>query len=200
MSTSPSIFLWRKLNGPGHDCCQFSETAHGYRLLGVAAFREGRLVCQLRYEVLADSAFHTRRASVSGFVGKTPVDLRIRASNAKWRVGGVVQPALAELLDLDLGFTPATNLLPIRRLSLSVGQEAQAPATYLSLPSMRLKVLPQRYKRISRTEYEYEAPSFGYRGVLVVSQAGAVVHYPGLFEMERSSRRGHAKSGPVKGR
>jgi hypothetical protein len=44
-------------------------------------------------------------------------------------------------------------------------------------------LLAQRYKRLSRTEYDYESPSFGYRGTLRVSPLGAVVQYPGLFEM-----------------
>lgn len=79
-------------------------------------------------------------------------------------------------------FTPATNLLALRRLALAVGEEAQAPAAYLAFPSMHFKLLPQRYKRLSRTEYDYESPSFGYRGTLRVSPIGAVLEYPGLFQ------------------
>jgi hypothetical protein len=67
-------------------------------------------------------------------------------------------------------------------LRLKVGQHADAPAAYLEVPAMRLVRLPQRYTRIARTEYAYEAPSFGYRGTLQVSSSGAVLYYPGLFE------------------
>jgi hypothetical protein len=114
------------------------------------------------------------------------VNLRIRRTGFRWTLGGAAVPALDGLLDLDLGFTPATNTLAIRRLALSIGQAAQAPAAYLAFPRMRLGIIRQRYRRLCRSEYEYEAPQFGYKGVLVVSAIGAVRRYPGLFEEERS--------------
>ena len=86
-------------------------------------------------------------------------------------------------MDIDLGFTPATNLLAIRRLKLSVGEQAEAPAAWLALPSLKLSVLPQTYLRSTQLEYEYEAPSVGYKRRLRVSKLGVVEEYPGLFEI-----------------
>jgi hypothetical protein len=94
---------------------------------------------------------------------------------------------VAGCLDVDLGFTPATNLFALRRLALKVGQHAEAPAAYLEFPSLRVTTLPQRYKRTGRTEYAYEAPTVGYSGTLRVSSLGAVVQYPGLFELVSTS-------------
>ena len=184
MNAPAAVFFWRKLDFPGHDSCRFFESAAGYRLSGAAVFLERRVACHLHYEVVADAAFHTRRAVVSGYIGKTPVDLRIQASRAgRWKVNGIDHPATRGCIDLDLGFTPATNLLPLRRLALRTGQEAQAPAAYLPFPKTDLVVLPQRYKRLSRAEYDYESPDYGYRATLRVTPLGAVVQYPGLFEM-----------------
>lgn len=45
----------------------------------------------------------------------------------------------------------------------------------------RYEVLPQRYKCISATEYEYEAPTLGYSGKLEFAEPGVIAHYPGLF-------------------
>jgi hypothetical protein len=156
-------------------------------LLGGSVFLESKHVCQLNYRVVASTSFVTQRATVKGFIGTTSIDLRIRASGrGRWTVNGVDQPAAAGCSDLDLGFTPATNLLAVRRLRLSVGKEAEAPAAYLGFPLWKLTLLEQRYKRVSRTEYEYEAPQFGYRGVLQVSATGAVIEYPKLFSMEET--------------
>ena len=178
------IFFWRKLDSPGHDSCRFFELADGYRLLGAAVFLESGLVCHLQYDVMADAAFRTRSACVTGFVGTTSVDVRIQTSGDQhWEVDGKHDSRIDGCLDVDLGFTPATNLLPLRRLALRVGQEAEAPAAYLAFPAMQFILLSQRYKRLSRTEYDYESPSFGYRGTLRVSPIGAVVQYPGLFEL-----------------
>ena len=96
--------------------------------------------------------------------------------------------ALQAAVDVDLGFTPATNLIVIRRLSLKVGQHAEAPAAYLAFPKMRFVKLPQTYRRTGRTAYEYEAPTVGYTGTLHVATSGAILHYPGLFEIVKSGK------------
>jgi uncharacterized protein len=72
-------------------------------------------------------------------------------------------------MDIDLGFTPATNLLAVRRLRLNVGEQAEAPAAWLALPSLKLSVLPQKYLRSAKLEHDYEAPSVGYKGRLRVA-------------------------------
>ncbi|MHB8843121.1 MAG: putative glycolipid-binding domain-containing protein [Nitrospirota bacterium] len=95
--------------------------------------------------------------------------------------------SVKDCIDVDLCFTPATNLIVLRRLALKVGQRAEAPAAYLKFPEMRLVKLPQSYLRISRSEYAYEAPTVGYAGTLRVLPNGAVTRYPGLFEMVAAS-------------
>lgn len=177
--------LWRRLDVPGHEACQFLPRQNGWTLRGSSVFLEGESVCELRYEMLTDLDFQTQEAVVSGRIGETAVDLRVCAlGQGEWTVNGVEQPEIAGCVDLDLGFTPATNFLPVRRLALQVGEEAQAPAAYLAFPQLRFEVLPQRYKRLSATEYEYESPSVGYSGTLEFSAQGVVVLYPGLFVME----------------
>lgn len=177
-------FLWRKVSHPGHDSCRLFRLSDGWRLSGAAVFREARRACHFQYEVLADAAFRTRSAKVVGYLGNKAIDIRIRCTGtARWRVDGAPMLDVAGCVDVDLGFTPATNLLALRRLALRVGQSAEAPAAYLEFPRMRITRLPQRYERIARAEYLYEAPTVGYAGTLRVSPSGAVVEYPGLFEL-----------------
>jgi hypothetical protein len=183
MNPPVATFFWRRLDQPGHDSCRLFQFADGWRLSGMAVFREGRKACHLQYEVMADAAFGTRGARVNGYVGTQAVDLKIRAhAGERWEINGVAIDEVDGCIDVDLGFTPATNLLVIRRLALKVGQAADAPAAYLAFPKMELVRLPQRYERTSRNEYAYESPSTGYAGTLRVSSMGAVLHYPGLFE------------------
>jgi uncharacterized protein len=184
MIVPAAIFLWRKVDAPGHDSCRLFKVAHGWRLSGAAVFLQSRHVCQLQYEVVANKGFRTRRAAVTGFVGKTAIDIRIlAASGGRWMVNGTPHAGISGCLDVDLAFTPATNLFALRRLGLRVGEESDASAAYLAFPKIQFTVLPQRYKRVSRSEYAYLAPSVGYRGTLRVSPLGAVIRYPGLFEM-----------------
>ena len=148
-------------------------------------FREGTRACQLRYRVDADSLFRARRAEVDGFIGHRAVAVSIRrARGTDWRVNGEACPQLSGCLDIDLGFTPATNQFAIRRLALQVGERAEAHAVYVASPSMRVGRLLQVYRRASATTYAYESPRHGYQGELVVTKSGAIVAYPGLFESE----------------
>jgi len=134
--------------------------------------------------VIADERFRTKSATVVGYFGRKAVQARIQSEGpGRWRVDGRSDANLAGCLDVDLGFTPATNLLALRRLALRVGQRAEAPAAYLEFPGLRFTRLPQRYERVGRAEYSYEAPTVGYAGILKVSSLGAVVQYPGLFEL-----------------
>jgi hypothetical protein len=179
-----ATFLWRRFDWSGLDHCRLLELSRGWRLAGTAIFREGGRVCRLDYEVETDAAWRARGARVAGHVGRRSVALDVRAAgDARWKVDGGAGRVVAGCLDIDLGFTPATNLLAIRRLKLKIGQRADAPAACLRFPSLQLVELAQTYHRIGADEYAYEAPAVGYAGVLRVLPSGAVSRYPALFEL-----------------
>ena len=104
-----------------------------------------------------------------------------RGTDGQWTLNGEIQPDVAGLVDVDLGFTPASNLLAIRRFDLGVGQARPAPAAYLTFPELRLTRLEQSYQRLDEGRYAYAAPTFGYDDILEVSPAGFVLDYPGLW-------------------
>jgi hypothetical protein len=91
---------------------------------------------------------------------------------------------LESCVDLDFGFTPATNLLQLQRVALAVGQVADVPVAWLDVSAGTLTVLPQRYERRSATTYWYESPSANYEGLLEVAPTGFIRRYPGLWEAE----------------
>ncbi len=93
-------------------------------------------------------------------------------------------PAVRDCVDLDFGFTPATNLMQLRRLALECGQAADAPAAWLDVSTGNLDVLVQRYERRSETTYWYEAPRFDYAALLEVDSIGFIREYPGLWHAE----------------
>jgi len=176
--------LWRRLDAPGHDACRLAPTADGWRLRGTAVFRHDAGPAQLRYDVRADRDWHTREARVDGWVGARLVRLRVRRLAAGWSVNGAPSTVAHDCVDVDLGFTPATNLLSLRRLALDVGRSAEVRAAWLDIPSPTLDVLVQRYERRSVTTYWYEAPRFDYAALLDVDASGWVRDYPGLWAAE----------------
>ena|SRR5712692_7412959 len=102
----------------------------------------------------------------------------------RWHLNGAEQPAVRGCVDVDLGFTPATNLLQLRRVALDIGQEADVPAAWLAFPELTLERLEQRYRRRGRDTYDYRAPSVPYEAPLHVNELGFVTLYPGLWEAE----------------
>jgi hypothetical protein len=179
-----AVFLWRKVDHPGCDSCRLFKLSNGWRLTGAAIFWEGDKSCHLQYDVSVDAAWRTRRANVWGYIDRKSIDIRVTSAGAaRWRLNGVLIKGVTGCIDIDLGFTPATNLIVLRRLALKIGQHAEAPAAYVQFPEMRLVRLPQSYQRIGPTAYEYAAPTVGYAGTLQVLSSGAVRQYPGLFEL-----------------
>jgi hypothetical protein len=177
--------LWRKLDAPGHDACGLWSVAGGWRLAGVATFLAEGQPCLLKYQVECDALWRTCAATVEGWMGSAEVGLAIAAdAGERWSMNGVEYPELGDLVDIDLGFTPATNLVQLRRLALNVGQRAEAPVAYLHFPALILGRMDQRYHRVTAGEYHYESPAFGYDALLQVSEYGFVTRYPGLWDLE----------------
>lgn len=174
--------LWRRLDAPGHDACRLQRGPDGWRLEGGAVFQAESGPAHLAYMVWCDPLWHTRRAEVRGRLGERPIDLTILHQPGTWRLAGRELPALAACKDVDLGFTPATNLLPFRRLALRPGQAAEVPAAWLDPECCGLTLLAQRYERRSGSLYRYEAPNVPFEALLEVRPDGLVRRYPGLWE------------------
>lgn len=176
--------LWRRLDLPGHDSCRLAASAAGWHLRGTAVFRHEAGPAHLRYDVRADAHWRTREGRVDGWVGDRPVRLRVRRLASGWEVNGAASERGQECVDLDLGFTPATNVLPVRRLALVVGEAAEVAVAWLDVPAGGLEVLAQRYERRTATAYWYEAPRFQYGAELEITAAGFPRRYPGLWVAE----------------
>lgn len=185
-ATVVDSILWRRLDGPGHDVCRLVEEDSRWLLDGTAVLLDerGQPTC-LHYEVTCDRAWRTVGARVHGWIGDRAVELRVRRDGSgHWLLNDQLAPGLDDQVDLDLGFTPATNLLQVRRLQLDVGQAADAPAVWLDVHDRRLTLLAQRYERRTADIYWYTAPEVGYAGELEVAPSGFVRSYPGLWVVE----------------
>jgi hypothetical protein len=179
--------LWRREDLPGHDFCRLVERADGWALAGVALFAHDGRPCSLRYDVEAGADWVTRRARLSGWVGEAPIERQVEVRDGAWLLDGVECPQVAGCRDIDLGFTPATNTLPIRRLRLAVGEEAEVRAAWLPFPALEFELLAQVYRREAEGVYRYESAGGAFVRLLEVNPVGLVTRYPGLFETEASA-------------
>jgi uncharacterized protein len=183
--TQVVTMLWRRLDVPGHDACRLDLHGHGWSLAGTAVFRDAAGIARLDYEVATDAAWVTQRARVRGWIGVRRIDTPIERSRAGvWTCAGAVMPAVAGLHDVDFGFTPATNLLHLRRTALAVGAAADVPVAWLDAGDAELCPLPQRYERRSASTFWYESPTTSYAALLELAPNGFVAEYPGLWRAE----------------
>ena len=126
------VFLWRRLDMPGKESARLTSKDAQWHLEGVAVFEHGTRSCRLAYKVICDAGWKTQSGRVIGRVGESVVDVEVTVDDAgRWRFNGEARPQLAGCVDLDFNFSPSTNMLPIRRLGLAVGQEARVRAAWL---------------------------------------------------------------------
>jgi uncharacterized protein len=177
--------LWQRLDRPGAESARLVRAALDWHLFGTAVFTHKEAACRLDYEIVCDAHWRTRAATVTGWVGDALIDLEIAVDRAggHWRLTGRDCPDVAGCMDLDLNFSPSTNLLPIRRLRLAVGDSATVRAAWLRFPSFTFEPLEQVYRRTGPTTYRYESAGGDFVRDLEVDGAGFVTRYPGFWEV-----------------
>ena len=180
--------LWRRLDQPGHESGRLFSQHSYWHLIGTAVFAHNQQPCRLDYLVVCNAGWQTVSGKVTGWVGPAAVEIDLSVDAARrWRLNGVECPAVAGCIDLDLNFSPSTNLLPIRRLGLVIGQEAEVQAAWLRFPSFTLERLEQLYRRIDVATYRYESAGGRFVTELQVSAVGLVIHYPNFWQVELGS-------------
>lgn len=177
--------LWQGFIFPGHEACRLFSRNSQLNLEGTAVFSYEHQPCQLAYQIVCDSAWHTLSTDVEGWLGKSAVQVFIKTDTAHhWWLNGVEQPDVEGCTDIDLNFSPSTNTLPIRRLNLAIGEAVEVKAAWLRFPSFKLELLSQQYRRLDETTYRYESGGGKFVAELKVNRAGFVVEYPGIWRAD----------------
>ena len=177
--------IWRRLDKPGHEAARLSQLESRWRLDGTAVFLHDHQPCRLDYRLECDSQWQTLSGKVAGWVGVELIVVNISVDSARrWWLNGEGCTAVKDCTDLDLNFSPSTNLLPIRRLKLAVGQKAGVRAAWLRFPSFNLEPLDQIYHRIETSKYRYESAGGSFIAKLEVNDVGFVTLYPNFWRVE----------------
>lgn len=182
MSLSEFV-AWMRLDRPGRDAASFRRIDEGWVLEGAAAFDHEAGLAAVAYRVEVDVRWETKRGMIAGFLAGRAIRHEIERDSAGWRLNGARIEGLEHLVDLDYGFTPATNVLQLSRNALKVGQKAAVPVAWFDLDSASLIELPQLYERRGEACYWYEAPTVRYQGLLEIAPNGFVRSYPGLWRL-----------------
>ncbi|MGH7322778.1 MAG: putative glycolipid-binding domain-containing protein [Candidatus Rokuibacteriota bacterium] len=187
-SVTDQSVLWRRLDQPGHESARLFSRDAFWQVSGTAVFAHNQEPCRLDYLVVCDAEWQTLSGRVAGWVGNGTVEIELSVDPARrWRLNGTECPEVAGCIDLDLNFSPSTNVLPIRRLSLAIGHEATVRAAWLRFPGFTLEPLDQLYRRLDAATYQYESGGGRFVTELQVNAAGLVTLYPRLWQLEASA-------------
>lgn len=179
--------LWGRIDIPGHEAAELADR-NGWQLRGISVFAYEGEPCRLDYDIRCDRDWLTESATIGGNVGDRLIDMEIiRNPAGEWAVNGSKIRELTDCDDVDLNFSPSTNMLPIRRLKLEVGETAPVRAAWVRFPGFNLEVLEQTYTRTGPLAYRYESAGGKFQRDITVDAAGFVLDYPGFFRVNARS-------------
>ncbi len=200
MST-PRLLIWRGLDEWRTEAAEIHLTEDGMGARGTQIGLDP-LPYRLGYRLEAPERFVTRslEIEVSGDGWTRELDLR-HDGKGSWQCRGAESgeahadlPApggdttgLEDSLDCDLGFSPLTNFMPIRRHALHRRPgKAEFVMAWVSVPDLALHVSAQRYEHL-RLEPEGAVVRFtdegmfkGFTSELELDEDSLVRVYPGL--------------------
>jgi hypothetical protein len=185
MAGLPKALMWRRIDSAGAEQVVLSDRSGLHARGTMVAALPVPFAC--RYELYTDNAWATARFDATvegaGFVRT----VRLERAAGRWRVTageqGDLDAALVDALDVDLGQSPLTNTLPIRRLGLAgaaPGATRTIEVAWVLVPSLEVVESTQTYATLGGGRMRFTSGSFA--AELVLDPDGYVRHYPGLAD------------------
>lgn len=148
----------------------------GLAFVGTVLGADAGVPVRIEYRVMTTGSGLTTAAHVRDVRGFDQRQLTVeRSSRGVWSVNGTVDRTLKGCTDVDLGCSPSTNTLPIRRLRLAEGAAQTIEAAWVRFPELIVVKSAQTYTRLDEFTYRYE--SGAYSAELVVDGDGVVASY-----------------------
>ena len=179
--------LWRDGRSGGMETCALVSTGSRVVLQGTVLRPFDGTPAIVRYRLEADPAWRTRHVWTEIETAEGTRELELVAdTEGRWSRAGSRLPELDGCIDVDLGVSPSTNTLPIRRLDLDEGGIQEVRAAWVRYPELTVEVLEQSYERIGPDRYRYRSATFA--AELLVDGDGVVLDYEGIWKAEAVGR------------
>jgi uncharacterized protein len=174
------LAIWEGIDEWRAEAARVEMRAHGIKAKGTQIGVRHRL----DYELEAPDGWVTRRlhATITTPDGERVLLLE-HDGDGGWRQDGDDAPALAGALDCDLGLSPLTNLMPVRRHALHEREGgAEIVAAWVAVPELTVHASPQRYEHVRPGVVRFVDLGLheGFTAELELDADGLVVLYPEL--------------------
>jgi uncharacterized protein len=174
--------IWRRnLDDHSFEECVVTASPAGFGIGGhVIAAQDGAPLV-VRYEIGCDDAWSARSVTIEQRLGDTQRRLRLERAGDGWLVDGVHDARLDRCAEPDLGLTPSTNALAVRRLGLAMGQAAEIKCAWVKFPALSVEPSLQRYQRLGDHDYRYTNVASGFTALVAVDALALPVSYEGIW-------------------
>jgi hypothetical protein len=177
MTKGTTAVVWRRLDAIGLERFEMLADTTGWTLRGTILLTYDSAPFEARYVVSCDPAWVTRSVAVDLRGPEGGRAIRLTSDGGRWHNGSTEYESVRGCVDVDLGWTPSTNALPIRRLDLADGQSETVAAAWVRFPELTLERLPQEYRRLAHRRYRYSSAGGQFVAELEVDDDGLVTTY-----------------------
>lgn len=181
---------WRRLDEPGAEYFElWAEEGGGWRLDGRVVLALGGRPFQASYRVVCDAAWRTRSVHLHARAGVRQVGIELSVDgDGRWWSGERELRTLRGCADVDLGFTPSTNMLPIRRAGPPPGESTKVDVALVTFPDLEIEPVQQAYTHLAERRWRFEDVASGDRFALETDELGLVTSYEGGWERVGEAR------------
>lgn len=179
--------MWTPWSEPGLEHLRLLQQNETILADSIIVGVSNRMSFRLHYEITCDANWNVTALGLT-LLSNNRKSIKMQADGqGLWYThAGDPVPSLEGCIDVDISATPFTNTLPIRRLALKPGQEAELLVAYVLIPEMELMTDRQRYTSLETHAdgalYRYESLESDFSAELPVDSDGLVIDYPGLFK------------------
>lgn len=159
-----------------HEHCTMDARSTGLWMDGTVLGVEDDLPVRVDYSVMADDSGFTTQVHVTDRRGLEQRSLNLtRDASGNWSRDGAHAADLEGCTDIDLGCSPSTNSLPLRRLELRPSESRSVQVAWLRFPQLSVHRATQTYTRLDASTYRYASGAFV--ADVIVDDDGLVVRY-----------------------
>ena len=174
--------IWRRtLDDRSFEECDVTATPDGLAIAGhVIAAQDGAPLV-VHYDIDCGENWSARSVAIDQSFGNVRRRLRLDRAGDGWLVDGVHDARLDGCAEPDLGLTPSTNALAIRRLDLAIGQAAEIRCAWIKFPALSAEPSLQRYERLGDRDYRYTNVASGFTALVAVDALALPVTYENIW-------------------
>jgi hypothetical protein len=179
MAIESRSVLWRGVDPFSAELFRITRGDRSWDLHGLVLADLPRGGTEIRYLLRVDELWRSHRLRVETTGAHTATLDLVGDGHGSWTVDGRRAADLDGCLDVDVGISPATNTLPIRRLAPAVGRPVIVPVAWVRFPELTVELDRQTYERLDERRWMFR--SEGFEAELEVDDEGLVVRYADLW-------------------